>query len=625
MKRSRRIAWWGVYIAGSAAVIGALGWVTTRVVHLQREEAQARGEIRRQELVRQALWRMDSWLSPRLARENARTWFEYESYYPQTMAFNRLLQPLNEGAVVLASPLLTFRSDFLPLHFQYREGSGFTSPQVPSAVYSSAELNGCSPVLPEPTHTQALQRMAHATDPADLRARLERAEALLAAALDEGMLPAPPALLDGKSEQVVPPAAQRTATKDPAAGGKMAPATKAWSKAQEEAAYDLKNRQSAGNAAQQVFRQEAQTEQGPGAGTASQAMLVGALVPVWLGDPPDQLLLARRVRTQKESMLQGVLVDWPKLRQELLHRVEDIMPGAQLRAVAAGAEVDPAVALAGLPVVLVPPANLGDDGTRTANAGLVGLGIVWLAALGALGTTGLALRSTIASAVQTSRFASSVTHELRTPLTTFRLYAEMLADGMVPEGTQRSAYLDTLRDESVRLGFLVENVLAWSRVEEGRATVEARRISAAELVSAAEAVLRRRCLEAGARFELELATEPIHTNADADRVRQVLFNLVDNACKYAGDGATIRLSAQHSGGSLVLAVDDDGPGVAPRLQGRIFRAFDRGERGPGDAVRGLGLGLAISRELARSLGGELRCVQSALGGARFELDLPVTS
>jgi len=82
------------------------------------------------------------------------------------------------------------------------------------------------------------------------------------------------------------------------------------------------------------------------------------------------------------------------------------------------------------------------------------------------------------------------------------------------------------------------------------------------------------------------------------------------------------VSAATRNGSVILAVDDDGPGIPAELRARVFRAFDRGTLGPGDSVRGLGLGLSISLELARSLGGSLHCGPSDLGGARFELELP---
>ncbi|MBL9140991.1 MAG: HAMP domain-containing histidine kinase [Phycisphaerae bacterium] len=609
MRRSHRTAWWCVYGVGSAAVLLALGWVTLRVVTLQRDEAMARAEVRRQELVRQVLWRMDSWLAPRLAREAARTWFEYESYYPQLMAYNRALEPLNAGEVVLPSPLLDFTSDDLPLHFQYRDGVGFTSPQVPAEVYTSQEIVGCRPVPADPVRSARLAALAASLNASDLKARLIAGESAIASTTSGDSAP------DATSAPVAPP--------PPAS--KMAP--EQWTKMQTEAAYDLKARQGNTTFAQQQVIQDNRalnltarlSDSEPGA----QPVQIGAMLPMWVGAPDAQLVLVRRVVLNSETIVQGVLVNWPVLKRELLERAADLMPGADLIPTPAGSVPDPAVTLASVPVVLVPPANLADAGAATGATGLAGLGLVWLAALGALGTTGLALRSTIASAVQTSRFASSVTHELRTPLTTFRLYAEMLNDGMVTDDEQRRAYLTTLRDESARLGFLVENVLTWSRVEEGRATVEPRRVSSAELVSATEALLKRRCDEAGATFTVRHCDEPAHTAADADRVRQVLFNLVDNACKYAGQAATVQLSSEVRDGSFILAVDDDGPGIPPRLQRRIFQAFDRGARGPGDAVRGLGLGLAISRELARSLGGELTCATSALGGARFELSLPI--
>lgn len=613
MRRSRRIAWWCVFAGGSMAVVGALAWTTQRVLHLEHEEAQARASLRRQEIVRQALWRMDSWLAPRIARESARTWFEYEAYFPQTMAFNRLLEPLSEGAVVLPSPLLNFRSETMPLHFQYSVGTGFTSPQVPSAKYESNGVVGCSPVPADPTLSASLTVFAKSTNPNELRSKLQAAELALTQSLAED---APATTVATTSAQSAEPPPQQQAVPFQ---GRRAP---------QQVLNDNDLRSRKGNlvqAQQQVMEDSKQEQNWRNAVSAkeAEAVQVGPLVPVWLGDPPDRLVLVRSVRTAKETLLQGVLVDWHALQRSLLERVQDVMPGATLRPVTGATPADTAVALATIPAELVVPGGVGEDPADTANAGLMGLGVVWLAALGALCTTGLALRSSIANAVQTSRFASSVTHELRTPLTTFRLYAEMLADGMVPDPTKRAEYLDTLRDESARLGFLVENVLTWSRVEEGRATVEPRRMSAAELVLAAEPVLQRRCSEAGATFKQALATDPIHTSADADRVRQVLFNLVDNACKYAGSGATIQLSSQLRGSKLVLAVDDNGPGVPRHLQSRVFQAFDRGDRGPGDAVRGLGLGLAISRELARSLGGELICTQSPLGGARFELQLPV--
>jgi signal transduction histidine kinase len=116
-------------------------------------------------------------------------------------------------------------------------------------------------------------------------------------------------------------------------------------------------------------------------------------------------------------------------------------------------------------------------------------------------------------------------------------------------------------------------------------------------------------------------------SVDPDALEQVLFNLVDNACKYARDAENKRIEVdvrQDAGSGLSVTVRDHGPGISPEHQRAIFRAFDRGAHGPGDTVPGVGLGLALARGLARDMGGDLsleRC-PDALGGACFRLTIP---
>src|SRR6185503_16178753 len=104
------------------------------------------------------------------------------------------------------------------------------------------------------------------------------------------------------------------------------------------------------------------------------------------------------------------------------------------------------------------PPPVGDVTLPLTSPTRVTLAVAWLAVAGSLAAVGLALRRTVDLSERRNRFASSVTHELRTPLTTFRLYSEMLADGMVTDAAQRQVYLDTLKSESSRLATLVENV-----------------------------------------------------------------------------------------------------------------------------------------------------------------------
>lgn len=640
MRRSRRIAWWTAYGLGAAAVIAGLGWTSVRVVRLEREERAARELTERQETLRAALWRLDFWLAPRLARESARTWFDFEPYHPQEIAYNRLLEPIAEGEVLLPSPLLSFESPYLSAHFQWRESTGFTSPQIPSEALVALGTVACGPVPSDPARKATFESRIAGLDPRVIERRIRAHEVAVEKSVGDG-------------SNWMSSTADRNAVAGP---GEIATRqTRAGRREFAEPSNDYRARQTASNAAQQALEPSDAARGGQVASQALQQKMnvkglvhkedsvleqtaaeaqagpveVGPMVPLWLDDATagsEQLVLARCVRFEQETVLQGVLVDWPALRSALLAQIESIAPNAEL-APTGDIVGDDARRLASIPAILrLAPDQAGESIGITEHPAALGLALVWCAALGAIGATGLALRSSIGSAVRTSRFASSVTHELRTPLTTFRLYAEMLADGVVRDEARKREYYETLRDESARLGLLVENVLAWSRVEDGRTPREMRPTTLEALLRQIEPVLARRSAEGGCGFSVEregAVDGSLGLTTDPDRVSQVLFNFVDNACKYAGRDANVQLRVERSGDRLLLAVEDSGPGVPDRLRARVFRAFDRGERGPGDAVRGLGLGLAISTELAAALGGRLRCERSAMGGARFVLELPV--
>ncbi|MBM4112578.1 MAG: hypothetical protein FJ253_04260, partial [Phycisphaerae bacterium] len=181
MRRARRALWWTAFGAGSAAVAAGLAWISTQVIRLDREETMARAAIAQQETLHLALWRMDSWLAPLLARESARTWFEYQSYYPETLALNRLCEPLAPGEVVVPSPLLAFRSELFTLHVQFTDEAGFTSPQVPSPQIVASGVVGCVPTVPDPTIEQRLRFFALENDGTTLLDHVESCERALLA------------------------------------------------------------------------------------------------------------------------------------------------------------------------------------------------------------------------------------------------------------------------------------------------------------------------------------------------------------------------------------------------------------------------------------------------------------
>jgi signal transduction histidine kinase len=243
----------------------------------------------------------------------------------------------------------------------------------------------------------------------------------------------------------------------------------------------------------------------------------------------------------------------------------------------------------------------------------------------AAAAVGLLLWGTVALSERRGDFVSAVTHELRTPLTTFRMYSEMLAEGMVADEAKRRRYLLTLRAEAQRLSHLVENVLAYARLERGRALRRAETVPVADLL----ARLRDRLAERAAQARMELVVEAaedggLAVKADASAVEQVLFNLVDNACKYAAtaEDKRIHVVVGKTDGAVALRVCDHGPGIPPADARRLFRAFSKSAKEAANSAPGVGLGLALSRRLARDMGGNLRLEAHPSGGACFVLTLP---
>lgn len=236
------------------------------------------------------------------------------------------------------------------------------------------------------------------------------------------------------------------------------------------------------NRAYESYAQTQMIQQRQGTPTPKPPMQLvseGVSRPVWVG---TNLLLARRVKVQDRVLVQGCWLDWPKLKAMLVEEVADLLPDVELEPVLPHSTVVPGRALATLPVQLVlpepqaaamqAPLSAAALPAVTEDSSLspirLSLWAAWGCFLAATVAVGLLLQGVVTLSERRGAFVSAVTHELRTPLTTFRMYAEMLAEGMVPSAEQRQAYLDTLRVEADRLSHLVENVLSYARLERGK-------------------------------------------------------------------------------------------------------------------------------------------------------------
>ncbi len=799
-----RKAWWFAgFAAGVAMIIAAVSWVTITARALERSAAADRRQAFREESARLALWRMDSLLTPLIAREAARPYGAYSAFAPAERAYSRLFAPVRRGDVVLPSPLLGLEQPEVLLHFQVSPRGTLSSPQVPvgnqralaeqgfvdhaGILRAETRLAQLGALVDRPRLMSALDHLASGlaeatrersltmcasvdmskddgafgfaaapgTAPAKVTVALPGAAAPSPAApapvstTQPAPAPAqaaplastPPAAADadearlrkaGTAEDTVPGGAQASAAPAPPrrvddrVGGKTVTAAdradtaappvatkgskgdrsnrfrdqKQQDLTQQQEQQSLKDEQApevqaestsslggrsakeqqarlksyynaadnreapenkAANAAApaggQTLQQHVEStlvlsttpsassasvpaadaaravaaapataappvptevEPSPGPATSLRAEIMR---PLWLG---DTLLLARRVTVDGTEHIQGCWLDWPRIRAQLLESVKDLLPDAQLLPDANEGD-DWRQRLATLPVRLEPGDGLPDYHDSPRAALTLTLVVAWVC----VGLATVAGATLLLGALDLSErrgaFVSAVTHELRTPLTTCRLYADLLGGGMVPDPAERQRCLDTLRSEADRLAHLVENVLAYARLERAQ-VIPADPVVVADLLSTACARLADRARQVGLDLVTERTGDALEcaVRADPAAVERILFNLVDNAAKYAAPAATDRrlhLAVSAEGGGIAFCVRDHGPGIPADVARRLFTPFAKSAHEAARTAPGVGLGLALSRRLARQLGGRLEVVPCP-DGACFRLWLP---
>jgi signal transduction histidine kinase len=232
-------------------------------------------------------------------------------------------------------------------------------------------------------------------------------------------------------------------------------------------------------------------------------------------------------------------------------------------------------------------------------------------------------RSSAADAAQKTSFVANVSHEFKTPLTTIRLYSELLEQGRVAEGEKRGEYLRTIGRETQRLARLVNNVLDFSRLEQGRKKYQLAPLDLAVVLGQLLDAHAPRIGETGLELKRDLPVEAISVVTDRDAVEQIVLNLLDNACKYAARGGEVVVAFRpRPRAGVEVRVSDRGSGVPLAQRERIFEKFHRVDDTLTAEKGGAGLGLSIARQLARGLGGELRYEPRTGGGAEFVLELP---
>lgn len=594
-----------LFLLCAAALFGVMAWLTSQVRRLEAARMRGLEEEAVEEGVRLSLWRMESLLMPFVAQENSRPHHLYRAFYPARLASARPSAPPAPAGLHVSSPLAAAGSPHVRLYFQCDEKGRLTTPRLPPEPWRSRGAAARRTYEEAQGRLDALGRML------DGRA--------LSARLDDAWL---------TIEPPVRPADTRTAAETIATPTPLPPVVQA-----AQAPPAAETQQSLLNTQEFQARLQnlaaSQTSQiddfrvfRPPAPFRTAEVRVGLLQPVWLG---GELVLARRVQVDRSQLLQGAWLDWPEVRAWLLGSVRDLFPDATLVPVRDG-EQDRGRRLAALPVRFQPGRFAVAAQPPRAPVGLP-LVIAWAFAAVAVLAVGSLLWGMATLDERRSAFVSAVTHELRTPLTTFRLYADMLADGMVEDEEPRRAYLTTLQREAERQSHLVENVLAYSRLERGRPAHTRAVQSVGQLLASllppleAQAGRSARPLEAA----VDEACSTARVNVDRAAVERILFNLVDNACKHTRSAAdpALRLEGRLEGAVVLLSLADRGPGIAPARRRRLFRPFHKSAQEAAGTAPGVGLGLALSRRLARAQGGDLRLAETGPEGTRFSLTLPV--
>ena len=240
----------------------------------------------------------------------------------------------------------------------------------------------------------------------------------------------------------------------------------------------------------------------------------------------------------------------------------------------------------------------------------------------------LALDAAEETSSSKSRFVAVMSHEIRTPLNGIIGMTQLLERGDLSD--QQREQVEIVRRSGRHLLTLVNDILDLARIESGKLVVEARPFDIREVAGDVGRLLGESARTKGVDFTLSVAPQlPVRAMGDASRIQQVLHNLVGNAIKFTDHGRVeVEVSSvldMRAGTLLRFAVRDTGDGIPADQLERIFAPFEQAGRPGADRARrdGAGLGLTISREIARAMGGDLRCASTPGQGSVFEFTLPL--
>jgi two-component system phosphate regulon sensor histidine kinase PhoR len=244
--------------------------------------------------------------------------------------------------------------------------------------------------------------------------------------------------------------------------------------------------------------------------------------------------------------------------------------------------------------------------------------------IGTAATVAVLHRESRVSKLQ-SDFVSKVSHDLRTPLTSIRMFVETLQLGRLPDKERQQEALAIISAETERLSGLIARLLDWARMESGRRPYRRAPVAVADVVDDALRAFNTQLLHAPAQVTREIAPGLSPFHVDREAMAGALLDLLQNAHKYTGTDKKIAIRAAQQDGAIVIRVSDNGPGIAPREQKRIFDKFYRGKDPLDRTIEGSGLGLSMVKHIVKGHGGRITVQSTPGAGATFTIALPIAA
>ena len=229
----------------------------------------------------------------------------------------------------------------------------------------------------------------------------------------------------------------------------------------------------------------------------------------------------------------------------------------------------------------------------------------------------------VAASQAKSEFLASMSHELRTPLNAIGGYAELLAMGVRgPLNAEQAQDIARIRRSQQHLLTLITDVLNFAKVDAGQTEYHMTAVPVDETLRDTESMIAPQILAKGLRYSYRSIDKTAAVFADPEKMQQIVLNLLSNAVKFTESGGNITLSSEVVGKCIEIRVSDTGPGISPEKIDRIFDPFVQVDRRLNQPVQGVGLGLAISQDLAHAMDGEITVQSVVSEGSTFTLSLP---